>query len=1068
MAIIEDDETLNAFVEESLEHLDGIESDLLEIEEGGADINDDLVNKVFRAVHSIKGGAGFLGLANVKELGHGMENLLNMVRERTLIPTPQIISILLDSADILTNMIYSPQTSNDQDISPQLDALRKALSSALGEEDKATLDTTVILTHPEQRTVFEICEFDIRGSLKEGFNLFILEYDLIKDIEQKGKTPLDVIKELQKTGEIHDSKIDLDSVGGLDQDFGNLTVPFYVLFGSMLEMDLLMTFTNLEPEQIYFIDPENLDYTSAREPEEAKVEEEPPVESPAVQSSPPPAATEKVIKPAPAPPKPKSSSKEPAASAKKTNSAPKSSKSTGTESSIRVNVKILDNLMTLAGELVLTRNQLLQSVSSGNIQGVETVSQRLDLVTSELQEAIMSTRMQPVGNVFNKFKRVVRDMSKQLGKEINLTIEGKEVELDKTIIEAIGDPLTHLVRNSVDHGLEMPDVRTNNKKSAQGKLRLSAFHEGGHVIIEIEDDGAGIDTQKIQAKVLEMGLYDQAQLASMPQRELNKLIFTPGLSTAKAVTDISGRGVGMDVVNTNLSRVGGVIDVTSSIGEGTIISIKLPLTLAIIPSLNVSVEDERYAIPQVNMVELVRVSAAQVKERVEKIGSAMVMRLRGKLLPLIKLSDVLEMDNTTYRGRNGELQYPDRRKRIEDRRTTVKSEQGASKDIEKTEESSTDVENSKSSRSVADRRQSPSSAYNILVVSANDFHYGLIVDQLLDSEEIVVKPLGSHLRDCKAFAGATIQGDGLVALILDVVGISSLMNLSTVAEQAQKHTDNHDQANRQDAQSLLIVNNTDKEQLAIPLGLVSRIEKIKTSQIEFTGGRANMQYLGGTLPLFGIDEVANISPRDESRSTCYVIVFPFGGREIGIMVNQIVDIIDVNSTIDEVTHKQPGIIGSTIINDKITLLVDLYGVVSTLMPEWSTITNQQETDFEEKEAANILIVEDSRFFLNQICEFIEESGYNTLRAEDGIEALKVLEKEDVDIVLTDIEMPNMDGLELTERIRQDDRISHLPVIAVTSVAGEAAEKKGLQSGVNEYLIKLDREQIIDKVRHYLK
>ncbi len=318
------------------------------------------------------------------------------------------------------------------------------------------------------------------------------------------------------------------------------------------------------------------------------------------------------------------------------------------ETTLRVSVKILDNLMTLAGELVLTRNQLIQAVASRNQQGVDTVSQRLDLVTSELQESIMSTRMQPIGNIFNKFKRVVRDLSRDLGKEVNLIIEGEEVELDKTIIEAIGDPLTHLVRNSVDHGIEIPAVRQRNNKPETGLLRLSAFHEGGQVIIEIEDDGAGINTDKLKAKVLEMGLFDRVHLESMSAKELNKLIFTPGLSTAKEVTDVSGRGVGMDVVHTNLSKLGGVIDIESSQGVGTTVSIKLPLTLAIIPSLIVTCQLERFAIPQVNLVELVRVPAAQIKERIEKIGEALVIRLRGELLPLVHLRDALGIKNPVY------------------------------------------------------------------------------------------------------------------------------------------------------------------------------------------------------------------------------------------------------------------------------------------------------------------------------------------------------------------------------------------------------------------------------------
>ncbi len=730
-----------------------------------------------------------------------------------------------------------------------------------------------------------------------------------------------------------------------------------------------------------------------------------------------------------------------------------------------MNVIILDNLMTMAGELVLTRNQLVQAVTSHNQKGIDTVSQRLDMVTSELQEAIMSTRMQPIGNVFNKFKRVVRDLSKSLNKQIQLIIEGEEVELDKTIIEAIGDPLTHLVRNSVDHGIELPENRVTNGKDAEGLLKLSAYHEGGQVIIAIKDDGAGIDTAKLKEKAQAAGAYDRVQLDAMSEKELAKLIFMPGLSTAEKVTDVSGRGVGMDVVHTNLTELGGVIDIETSPGLGTTITIKLPLTLAIIPSQIITAGRERFAIPQVSLVELVRIPAAQVRERIEKIGAALVMRLRGELLPLVSLADTLKTEKIYIDPATNE-KCRDRRKIIEDRRG-VKREwnelpPGRDEDEEENEKDRDER------REHGNRRVSPASAYNIVVLSAGDFHYGLIVDSLLDSEEIVVKPLGGHLRECKVYAGATIQGDGRIAMILDVVGLSNIMKLSTVAGNVKKQQQLQESLKKggEDSQSLLIVQNTPEEQMAIPLGLVSRIEKIKTTDIVITGGRRNIQYRGGSLPLFSVDEVANVGRYEEENANCYVVVFPIGGKEVGILMSEIVDILDTREGIDAISHRQPGILGSMIIFDKITLLVDLYGVVTTVMPEWSVLASQKIKA--EGEGDNILIVEDSKFFMNQITEFVSEAGYNTFQAEDGVEALKVLEGNNIDLVLTDIEMPNMDGLALTRRIREDERWRNLPIVAVTSVAGDVAEQRGREAGVDAYLIKLDREQIIGKMREYLR
>ncbi len=1060
MAIIED-ETLLAFTEEALEHLDGIEADLLSIEENGADIDADVVNKVFRAVHSIKGGAGFLGLEKVKDLSHHGENILNMIRNEELVPTPGIVSVLLASTDLLTSMISDAVNSNEVDITNYVNDLKNVLEDSVDEEDKPSLESSLNIGTADQENMFSVNTFEYETAIKQGKNIFIIEYDLITDIEAKGKNPLEVINELQQTGEIFDSLIDVDSVGGLDSAPSSpMRLPFFILFGTIMEVELLRGFIDLPIEKVTepIIYEANAASTTTATPSEnpyvqdvaeSSLTDIPEAEfAQTLTNTPEPVAAIRQIDQAPSTP-----------TKKKTKSAPPAAKPFKAESNLRVNVKILDNLMTLAGELVLTRNQLIQAVSSNNPQGVDTVSQRLDLVTSELQESIMSTRMQPIGNIFNKFKRVVRDLTRDLGKNIDLLIEGEDVDLDKTIIEAIGDPLTHLVRNSIDHGIETPDSRTNKGKNPTGTLKLSAFHEGGQVIIKITDDGAGINTDRLKEKSLKMGTHDAAQLEAMSQRELAKLIFTPGLSTAQEVSDISGRGVGMDVVFTNLSKLGGVIDVDTETDLGTTITIKLPLTLAIIPSLIIQTQGERYAIPQVNLLELVRVPAEQVKSRVEKIGSALVMRLRGELLPLIHLADALEIKTRTFIDSATGDTKEEKRESIVDRRLHESHEKKEAKDEKYQREQD------------SDRRTNPHSAYNILVLSSGDHNYGLIVDRLLDSEEIVVKPLGMHLRGCNVYAGATIQGDGAVALILDVVGLSSTMNLSTVSEsvKAQSNLLYDDKNKLKDSQSLLIVRNGEDEQMAIPLTLISRIERIKSSDIAITGGRRNIHYRNTSLPLFSIEEVANVSYRDETKELCYVIVFTICDREVGVLMGDIIDIIETSALIDDTTHKQPGVIGSLIIEEQITLLIDLYGIVSTIMPEWAVSAQEISYDEEGSESGrNILIVEDSLFFLNQIKMFMEEAGYIAYTAEDGLLALEVLNEEAIDLIITDIEMPNMDGLELTREIRKQEQFAGMPIIAVTSVAGEEAEDAGKLAGIDDYLIKLDREKIINQVNHYLQ
>jgi len=1041
MAFIDDDETLQAFKEESHEHLDGIESDLLAIEEAGADIDLDLVNKVFRAMHSIKGGAGFLGLNAVKTLAHAAEDLLNKIRNKELVPTAPVISSLLDAADLVNRLLNQPKGAVELDISGPLAALNAILSPSSAQTPQPATSNSAITSANAApwQALLKAHSAEMADNRLGGLGIFVL--DCTKSSEEGAYDVTALQSTLGSIGQIIGAQVGDSLTDTIEPQAAAAQQTVYLLFATMMDKDMLASFAGLPMALIHQV------------PEQEEVAPAPPVtKAPAVET----AST-------PAPPGKESPPPAPAAKAMAADS-PEQVK-TGADSSLRVNVKILDNLMTLAGELVLTRNQFLQIVHSSRQQDFDAVSQRLDLVTSELQEAIMSTRMQPVGNVFNKFKRVVRDLAQKLGKEIDLVLEGGEVEMDKTIIEALADPLTHLVRNSVDHGIEMPDKRAAAGKPTTGTLQLKAFHEGGQVIIEIVDDGGGIDTARIKEKVLSMGLHDKSQVDAMQEHELLRLIFLPGLSTAKEVTEVSGRGVGMDVVHANLSKIGGVFDIASKIGNGTTITIKLPLTLAIIPSLIVSAATERYAIPQVNMVELVRVPAAKVKERIEKVGEALVIRLRGELLPLISLTEALNIDKRHYRDSEGQQIQPCRRHRIEDRRSaTTNPEASPGRSDSAQSEAVSAPDDQQDQRSGADRRSSPQSAVNILVVSVGKFHYGLIVDKLLDSEEIVVKPLGSHLRKCQVYAGATIQGDGRVALILDVVGISKVMNLSSVSDRVRGKGQQEAELISQDAQSLLLVRNSPHEQLAIPLNLVSRIEKIRTDQIEITGGRRNMQYRGAALPLFAIDEAAAVAPLKDNADHVHVVVFPFGGREVGIMVTQIIDIITVAVAIDDTTHKQPGIMGSAIIMQQITMLVDLFGVVATVMPDWVRHTKLG-NDYGK--GHHILVVEDSPFFNRQICGFVADAGFTVSSATDGVEGLAILEREAIDLILTDIEMPNMDGLEFTARVRADARWSALPIIAVTSLSGEAAEKRGLKAGVNEYMVKLDREKVISAINRHL-
>ncbi|HKK90698.1 MAG TPA: chemotaxis protein CheA, partial [Desulfobacteraceae bacterium] len=748
--MFEDDETLQMYIEESLEHLSDIENDLLTIEgTSGGDVDIDLVNNVFRAAHSIKGGAGFMGLTVVKELSHSLENVLDLVRNLEVTPDQEKVSVLLKGFDKLEELMNNIQTSNEQDVTSHITALENITKSSLPEEKQESVSELMDIHLADGRVFPGIFLYDFDNSRDDGKYVFIAEYDLIHDIHNKNKNPIALLKALEKTGTIIDSRINFDSVGTLDEDIQSARIPFQILFASIIEPDMAETLFEIDEAYIHVVEEKMLKPSGAsvqKEPmpmaaKEKPVQESPKTVSPAItaeqatatetapaakENSPAPAVASQPVKPEEENQKTSPGEQESVAASKP-------------QGSLRVNVNLLDTLMNLAGELVLSRNQLIQGIGSANSKATELSSQRIDMITSELQDAIMRTRMQPIANVFNKFTRVVRDLSKDLGKTIDLAIEGKDVELDKTIIESINDPLTHLVRNSVDHGIETPDVRKKAGKNPTGKITLKAFHDAGLVNIVISDDGKGLDPDKLARTALEKGLKTEQQIADMSDKEKSELILLPGFSTAEKVTDVSGRGVGMDVVVTNLEKLGGIIEIDSKTGKGSDIQIKLPLTLAIIPSQIISVGNEKYAVPQVNLDELLRIPASQVKEKIEKVGDADVVRLRGNLLPLLNLSKILGIEKSFVHPVDNK-EYPDKRTSVSDRRSLrhdsiekgVQAGDAAGKDQETDE------------RTGKDRRYRAASAVNIAVVSAGQFKYGMVVDELSDSEEIVVKPLGRH------------------------------------------------------------------------------------------------------------------------------------------------------------------------------------------------------------------------------------------------------------------------------------------------------------------------------------
>ncbi len=544
------------------------------------------------------------------------------------------------------------------------------------------------------------------------------------------------------------------------------------------------------------------------------------------------------------------------------------------DTSLRVDVGLLDKLMNLVGELVLARNQILQFTTTQSDSSFVGATQRLNLVASELQEGVMKTRMQPIDNVWSKFPRVVRDLAIACGKQVRLEMVGKETELDKTIIEAIKDPLTHVVRNSADHGIETPSARIASGKPAEGVVRLRAFHEGGQINIEISDDGAGIDPEKVRRKAIDRSMVSVEQAARMSDHEALRLIFLPGFSTAEKITNVSGRGVGMDVVKTNIEKIGGTVDIQSTIGQGTTLKIRIPLTLAIIPALMVSTGGEVFAIPQVSLLELVRLEGEQARAGIERIGAATFHRLRGNLLPLVHLHRELDLAS------KGD---PD--------------------------------------------------VINIVVLKADDRQFGLVVDAVNDTEEIVVKPLGKQLKSVQVFAGATILGDGRVALILDATRLAQQAHVLT--EQRDRKVLERDggtgAAERSDAQTWMLFQVNGSERMAMPLNMVARLEEFAAGVIERSGGQEVVQYRGEILPLVSVTRFFGGAAGDDSNPR-QVIVFSDHGRGVGLVVDRILDIV-TETVAPTRSQARPGILGAAVIQQRVTDLLDVSAIVRHALPE---------------------------------------------------------------------------------------------------------------------------------------
>jgi two-component system chemotaxis sensor kinase CheA len=668
--------------------------------------------------------------------------------------------------------------------------------------------------------------------------------------------------------------------------------------------------------------------------------------------------------------------------------------------SIRVSVDLLENLMTTVSELVLTRNQLLQILrSSGRDSEFAAPLQRLNHVTSELQEGVMKTRMQPIGNAWSKLPRLVRDLSHDLKKKVDLQMLGAETELDRQVLELIRDPLTHMVRNSIDHGLEMPVDRVAAGKSEVGCITLNAFHEGGHILIEISDDGKGLNVEAIRRKAIQNGLVSELEAAEMADQQIYQFVFKAGFSTAAAVTSVSGRGVGMDVVKTNIEKIGGTVDLKSQPGRGTTFTIKIPLTLAIVSALIIECGGERFALPQISVMELVR-AVPGGEHRIERIKGTPVLRLRNRLLPLVSLSEMLKLET---------------------------------RDHEKTE-----------------------TFIVVAQVGANIF--GIIVDQVFDTEEIVVKPVAPILRHIGLFSGNTILGDGSVIMILDPNGIASaageMQQVGESAAQTAAAVQRGGASRSTDAMTLLIFragNNTPK---AVALSLVARLEDFDTDTIELSNGQPVVQYRGSLMPLVPCDPAWELKPG----LRCPVLVFADRDRAMGLVVDEIIDIVEDRLQIQLGTER-PGFFGSAIIAGRATEVIDSAHYLRQAFNDW--FGSDDDAGFEAVSNSRVLLVDDSPFFRNLLTPLLTMSGYNVTAVEQAQEVLNLCDNGgEFDVIVSDIEMPGMNGFDLARAVRATARWADIPMVALSSHANARDRERGRQAGFNYHVAKFDRDALL--------
>ncbi len=992
------------FVSESVQGLQEIESDLLTLESDGS-TDSELINRIFRTVHTIKGSGGYLKLSSLVSVAHRAETLLDNVRFGSQEPTPTVTDAVLGAIDTIKQMLETPDMGASLDCQATLDKLDAALgkSSNQAKGSGGTAATVAATSSRDSDGLTQDIITQMQATVSGKAFVFRIEVDL-ESIQQVVDVKEGLVAAFGSIGKLLHANQPLDSINRA------VTGSCVVYLETVLEKAILCDYFAFDPNKV-----DELDVT--------KLEPSAPTAAPtpaATSNAAGKASSSKSESPVPASDTTRSDTKQ---DHKHDHKADAKSDAKAAEQSMRVPVHILHKLLEWTGTMVMARNQLMNEFDfSGNL-AFRTLSHAI----TGVHETVIETRMQTTGSLFERYRRVVRDLARQLGKEVALHIEGGDLELDRTILESFADPLTHLIRNSLDHALETPAEREAAGKNRQGNVYLKSYIHSGEIILAVEDDGRGISGQKVCDKAVSKGILSADSASRLSEHEKVMLIFQPGFSTKDEATDLSGRGVGMDVVRNNIEAVGGSIDVQTRVGSGTTFMAILPLAKALVSSsltkaLIVDIAEERFAIPETAISEIIRFDDA-ARQNVVQVDGEYVYQLRDQLVALVDLKDAL----------------------------SIQSSQSAWLDVDK------------------DDNSLPGEVQPCLVVLQYRKHlFGAVVDHVTGIQEIIVRGSPKLLQNCQVYSGHTVLGNGRVSLILDINGIVNKLNLKFIDRKSKAAAAAIDASRainvRSVKQKMVIFSYADNEYFAIPLELVAIIERIDTSLIKTVGSKEYIQIKAETISVMRLSQFLAINPIDPNRKDCCLIRPAAISYPIGILTGPDVSIIEVDDKFESRLDDSHGVVGTFLHDNRLVMLLDLFTVFEQHAPDKIKAADVKTGK------ARILVAEDSLFFRKLIAQYIQREEWTVDIVNDGLEAWEKLQAEPgrYNLVISDINMPRMDGFQLATRIREDRRYDQMPLVALTTMSDEHFREKGLSLGFDRYVIKIDKNQVRTTVAECLK